>query len=268
VDEKAHIIDLLTIANLGDELLALTSSGAQQRVVQWQDRYTFSEEISVQDATEATAMFSLLGPDAPAVLARILDVSVSGLAPNVALRLSVGGVSATLLRREPPWLPSWDLVVPADGAARVWEALAEAAATPLGQEAWETLRVERGVPAYGHELTGQYNPLEVGLTACVSFNKGCYIGQEVIARLDTYKKLQRRLARLRFAPSTAVAEGDALGLDGKRVGAVTSVATRLTDGAVLALGYVRLTALDGQSRLSLAGKLGLIAEVLPAEGAP
>ncbi|MDP3062831.1 MAG: folate-binding protein [Chloroflexota bacterium] len=264
VDEKARIIDLLTVANLGDELLIFTSPGAAQRVVQWLDKYTFAEEIAVQDVTDSTAMLSLLGPESPAVLARLPDLDMKGAAPNTASRLSLDGVAAILVRRDAPWLPSWDLVVPAGQAARVWDALAGAGATPMGEEAWQALRVERGVPIHGHELTEQYNPLEAGLAACVSFDKGCYIGQEVIARLDTYKKLQRRLVRLRFPPGAAVAEGDALEQGGKRVGVLTSVATRPADGAVLAIGYVRLTALDGAVRLSLADKPGVVAEVFPA----
>ena len=264
VDEKARIIDLLTVANLGDGLLIFTSPGAAERVVQWLDKYTFAEEIAVQDVTDSTAALSLLGPESPTVLARAANVNVMNVAPSTTLRLSLDGVAASLVRRNAPWLPSWDLVVPAGLAARVWDALARAGGTPMGEEAWQALRVERGVPIHGHELTEAYNPLEAGLAACVSFDKGCYVGQEVIARLDTYKKLQRRLARLRFPPNAAVAEGAALEQDGKRVGVLTSVATRPTDGAVLALGYVRLMALNGATRLSLADKPGVVAEVLPA----
>lgn len=268
VDERARIMDLLTIANLGGEMLVFTSPGAARRLVQWLDKYTFAEEIAVQDASDSTAVFTLLGPEAPSVLGRAAGMDTKMAMPSAALHLSFGGVPLTLARRDAPWLSSWELVVPADEAARVWHALAGTGAVPMGEEAWQALRVERGVPLHGRELTERYNPLEAGLAACVSFSKGCYIGQEVIARLDTYKKLQRRLARLRFPPGAIVAEGDALELDGERFGAVTSVATRPTDGAVLALGYVRLTALDSASRLSLAGKPHVAAEVAPAEGVP
>lgn len=262
VDERARILDLLAIANLGGELLVLTSPGASHQVIQWLDRYTFGEEIAVQDVTNATAMLSLLGPEAPAILARITGVDTKSVAPNAALRLSLAGVPASLVRRSEPALASLDIVTQGDDSPKVWRALKSAGATPIGEEAWQALRVERGVPLHGHELTDTYNPLEAGLVACVSFNKGCYVGQEVIARLDTYKKLQRRLARLRFPPGTVVAEGDALEVNGRRVGAVTSVAQRPTDGAVLALGYVRLKGLDGATAPSLQGKPGVAAVVL------
>ena len=82
----------------------------------------------------------------------------------------------------------------------LWDALAQAGAAhgvqPIGLEAMEALRVENGLPRWGHELGDAYNPLEAGLTGSVSWTKGCYIGQEVVARLWTYHKVQRYLVGL------------------------------------------------------------------------
>lgn len=266
IDERARIIDLLTIANMGEHLLVLTSPGTAGRVVEWLDRYTFGEEIAVQDASGATSQLSLMGPQAPALLSQLAGMDLSGLPEAAATRVHLTGIEAALVRRCAPVLASWDLVTSPEGGCRLWGLLAQHGATPMGHEAWNALRVERGVPIHGHELTDEHNPLEAGLATCISFSKGCYVGQEVVARLDTYGKLQRRLVRLRFLEDATAAEGDKLEVGGTNAGAVTSTARRPTDGAQFALGYVRLTALQPNPVLTVAGKTGTQAQVLGTVG--
>lgn len=262
VDDRGRIVDLLTVTNLGDELLLLTSPGMASRVVEWLDKYTFSEDVAFTDITGETAALSLLGPDAPRLLAGLAGVDIAAALEGHVARVQASGARAVLALRRPPVLPSWDMVVSAGDAQAVWMAALRAGALPLGEEAWQALRVERGVPESGHELTDDYNPLEAGLSACVSLDKGCYIGQEVLARLDTYKKLQRRLAMLRF-PGHGPVEGDALELAGSRVGSITSLATRPTDDAFLGLGFVRTTVAD-QDVLDVTGRPGVQAVIIPA----
>ncbi len=105
----------------------------------------------------------------------------------------------------------------------------------------ETLRVLAGVPAYGHELTELFNPLELGLRSAVSFTKGCYVGQEVIARLDSYGKVQRELVSLDLRGSTSEARvGDDLVVAGESVGALTSISPlAFLDGRRRALAVLR-----------------------------
>ena len=100
------------------------------------------------------------------------------------------------------------------------------------------VRVERGIPAFGKELTEDYNPHEANLVHHVSFSKGCYIGQEVIARLQTYKKVSKYLVGLRWR-GDGLEPGSFLAHGGKRVGIVTSVARVPHTGANVGLGYVR-----------------------------
>ncbi|HKQ62979.1 MAG TPA: glycine cleavage T C-terminal barrel domain-containing protein, partial [Candidatus Polarisedimenticolaceae bacterium] len=103
----------------------------------------------------------------------------------------------------------------------------------------ECWRVLRGVPAAGAELNEEHNPLEAGLWDAVSFDKGCYVGQEVVARLRTYDKVARRLVGLEFAAGTLPPErGTPLFDAGREVGSVTS-ALRLPGGRTIALGYVK-----------------------------
>jgi folate-binding protein YgfZ len=110
----------------------------------------------------------------------------------------------------------------------------------VGAQAYEAVRVEAGFPAWGSELNEEMNPLEAGLDASIHWNKGCYIGQEVIARLDTYHKVQRHLVGLRFdtasAPPAARAQVFA---SGEAAGWVTSSIVSPALGVPIALAYVR-----------------------------
>jgi len=101
-----------------------------------------------------------------------------------------------------------------------------------------------GLPAPGHELTGDHNPLEAGLRDAVSFSKGCYVGQEVVARLNTYGKVARALVRLELEPDAPVpAPGAAILHSGSAIGAVTSAVRPPGRPAPVALAYVKSRAL-------------------------
>lgn len=111
------------------------------------------------------------------------------------------------------------------------------AATP---EAFEYLRIESGLPRHGHEITLDYIPLEANLWDDVSFSKGCYTGQEIIARMESRGRLAKKLFRLR--PAQPINAGSDLMLAGRHAGTVTSAA----NGPIgpVALGYVKTSVLD------------------------
>jgi aminomethyltransferase len=133
------------------------------------------------------------------------------------------------------------------------DALSAAGVIPIDDDAYDYLRIEAGRPRLGRELTLDYIPLEADLWADVSFSKGCYTGQEIIARMESRGKLAKRLMRLR--PAALVAAGTEITAAGRPVGTITSAA----DGPAgpLALGYVKTNALAGGDALS-AGGVGLM----------
>lgn len=230
---KGRIIDLLFVLRQADYLLILTSPETRQRVAEWIDFYTFVEDVTVEDVTEQTAMFSLMGEGVADALPSMSDLPLYGSAA-----LDVDGTTAVAIRTDFAGARAYDLIAPASDAQRLWNGLTDRGATPIGYAASELLRIERGVPLQGCELTEDYNPLEANLWDFISFNKGCYIGQEVVARLNAYDKVQRHLARLSWEDGDAPAQGDALYADGRRIGELTSVAPPEARRSV-GLGYVR-----------------------------
>ena len=98
----------------------------------------------------------------------------------------------------------------------------------------------QGKPKPNHELTTDYNPLEAGLWDAISFDKGCYIGQETIARLNTYKGVKQRLWGIKFASPVNLSESKLITLNGEKVGTITSHCD--TPEGIFALGYIRTKA--------------------------
>jgi aminomethyltransferase len=118
--------------------------------------------------------------------------------------------------------------------------LTDAVIRPVDEATFDYLRIEAGLPRFGRELTLDYIPLEANLWADVSFAKGCYTGQEIIARMESRGRLAKRLVRLQAAGP--VAAGTSIMADGKEVGKVTSAAVGPEGTA--ALGYVKTGILD------------------------
>ena len=238
---KGRIVDLLFVVAQETHLLVLTGRDTQQKVAEWIDFYTFIEDVSIEDVSGETAVLSLVGPNAAALLGDAF--AVDGLDVYKSACVEVGGVEATVVRTDFLRLPSYDLIVPSGGVDSVREAVLAAGTAhglaEIGEGALELLRIEQGVPAQGKELTEDANPLEAGLIDHISFNKGCYIGQEVVARLNTYEKVQRTLVGLSWDTSVAPDEGAELFADAKKVGVLTSAAASLQVERGIGLGLVR-----------------------------
>jgi aminomethyltransferase len=109
---------------------------------------------------------------------------------------------------------------------------------PLAHVSYDDLRIAHGYPRFPNEISEDYIPLETGLTDAISFSKGCYVGQEIIARMDSRGQIAKRLVKL-DAPSGEFVEGDEVLASDQPVGKVTSAQTDHFDGHRYALGYVR-----------------------------
>ncbi len=164
----------------------------------------------------------------------------------------------TVVSRNRTGEPGYDHHLPSDRTLSFWTGLVEANATPVGYTAHETLRIEAGIPRAGAELTGDIGPLEAGMPELVSLTKGCYRGQEVVAKMHYIGKPPKRIVGLGIeALDTAGIEtgsphdeaalpapGTAIMSDGKSVGRVTSAAFGPTLNRAVALGLVRAKVIE------------------------
>jgi len=197
---KGRVVDVVEMFMEDNSIFLLTSPGRAQMVKQWIEKYTFIEEVRCEDITSQFGMISLFGAESAALLQTLFDWSVNDL-PAQQARLLVHDEKSIIVQRSGIITPAqFNLIVPAAELEKFWQALMTKA-TPLGHAAYEMLRIHRGLPLMEKEITEEYNPHEVGLFPFINFEKGCYIGQEVIARLDTYQKVQRQLAGVKLEMS-------------------------------------------------------------------
>lgn len=238
---KGRIIELFDALAFEDHLELFLASSNAPALVEWIERYVFMEDVTAHDITPETSAFGLYGPRAAAALERA-GAGVVGLVDRGYRPAVVGGAEVVVGAAEPIAGSGYRVAGHRADSSRVWQALADAGAPiglrDAGATVLEILRVESGLPAAGHELGEEWNPLEAGLEHAISFTKGCYTGQEVVARLKTYKKVQRSLCGLRLAGECIPRPGSPVLAGGDPAGTVTSAVRSPALGTGLALAYV------------------------------
>ena len=247
-----RIIDLLAFLHDDERALLITGEGRGQRIMDYLRRNIFfNDQVRMQDLSASYGLYGFYGKTAAEILVRtipeipqtehdfvkhenIIIINAEALTGNRGFWLS--GERALLDK----WLHD---LMQTEGVIRA------------DHDTYELLCIEAGYPLTGHELTEEYIPLEAGLWHAVSFNKGCYTGQEIIARMESRGKLAKTLVRLEM--SEALPPGMLLTQeDGKSVGSITSVA-RKTDDLYPGLGFIKPDALShaalfaGENRLSV-----------------
>ena len=249
VNHNARIIDLLTVYALPEHLLLVTSPGQGPAITAlFRRNIFFSDRVGVEDLSADTVEYHLYGPDAASLAARITSVDPREwpLHHIQAVTIGMGAEAAHgwLARILPLGGDGFALFARADDRATVEAALESV--PPLTEAVFDTLRVEHGYPAWTRELSLDYIPLETGLHDAISFTKGCYVGQEIIARMESRNRLAKQLMGLRL--SRLVEPGGKLQRDGKEVGDLTSVVDSPRFGAI-GLAYVRTAAVEPGTRV-------------------
>ncbi len=235
---NGRILDRLMVYHCGEQALLVTEPGRGEAVRGYLQRQIFfNDDVRLSDLSTTTRLLVLHGPLADAVVASYIGWSVEGLAPFAAFTVLKNELSLTFLRRKALSGGHWAILVPAAAANRVWDDLRAVGSTPAGSLTYNVLRIRSGRPGVGRELTTDYIPLEAGLWDEVSFNKGCYTGQEIIARMESRGRLAKTLVHLHLA--APVETPAALVLDDKTVGTLTS-SVLAPDGVVYGLGFVRV----------------------------
>ncbi|UIE39017.1 CAF17-like 4Fe-4S cluster assembly/insertion protein YgfZ [Leptodesmis sichuanensis] len=258
VTSTARTIDLATAYILDDAVIVVVSPNRREYLLKWLDRYIFfGDKVVLKDVTRETAMFSLIGPESQALLVRL------GIQPFAEQSYAhhhlatIAGQSVRVAVGSGLALDGYTLILEAGSAAPVWQALVETGAIPLGDCAWEQLRIEQGRPAPDRELTEDYNAVEASLWQAISINKGCYIGQETIARLDTYKGVKQQIWGIRL---NAIAEpGTPIKVGEEKVGILTSLTN--TEAGPFGLGYVRTKASQSGLKVQVGDSEGELVEV-------
>ncbi|HEY9900741.1 MAG TPA: glycine cleavage T C-terminal barrel domain-containing protein [Pantanalinema sp.] len=233
---KGTMVDHVFVMRREDGLWVLTHPGRSRAVKDALEKYLLGVDVTLEDRTEGYGLLYVFGQ-----LSRPVMAKATGLQPSwpqhAPVPVRIGGAEALVASTWGAFGEGYHVLVTNDAATTVYDALVREADAkgmlPIGSEAWERLRIEQGIPAFGHEITEAVNPWEARLADSVSMAKGCYLGQEVIARLANYDKVQRYLVGLRFEGDRLPEQGAEIHVDDKKVGVVTSAC------AELGLGFVK-----------------------------
>lgn len=249
LDRKGHMQADLRILRVADDALLLdTEPGTKDVALRHLTMYSIGRDVQIGDATAERAFISLIGPRA---------AEFAGTAPlpefaNEPTKLAGVDVLAVGTR------DGIDLLYPAEERDRVVGALTEAGAVEVSPEAVEIVRIEAGVPRFGAEMDAGTMPAEAAIVEqAVSFTKGCYIGQETVARLHYKGKPNKHLRGLKL--SAAATPGAALKLGDKEVGTLGGAVVSPALGPI-GLAIVRREAEPGTELL--VGEDGVTAEVV------
>lgn len=217
----ARILDVFLLLQEPDAIGVITLPGRGAATGRYlRGRIFFMDRVTVTDASATVAQIDLEGPHAEAVLHALGVIQTPAL--DQVILATICGVPTRVIGRKGLTGFGYRLLVPAEASGTAIKALGDGGVTPLTVESYETLRVEAGMPGPRSELTEEYTPLEVRLQDAISDRKGCYTGQEVIARQITYDKVTRRLVGLQL--ETPVVVGNQVLAEGKPVGVITSAA--------------------------------------------
>jgi folate-binding protein YgfZ len=249
LDRKGHMQGDMRVLRLApDEVWIDTEPEALEAVRRHLETYKIGREVEIADLTAERAIVSLIGP-------RSVEIAATAALPaHASEATNVGGVECLAVGTS----DGIDLIADAADAERLREALLAAGPAEVSPEAAEVLRIEAGTPRFGAEMSAETMPAEAGIVArAVDFEKGCYIGQEPVARLHYRGKPNRRLRGLLL--SAPVVPGTSLRLGEREVGRVGSACVSPARGPI-ALAIVRREAEPGAELT--AGEAGVTARVV------
>jgi len=247
LDRKGHVLAELTVLAEPESLLLDVGNGAEVELTAVLEKHVIADDVAFASQSDAHAWLALEGPGARDAARRVGGAlpepgrfARADFAGHSVLWVAEGALTADGLRA----------IAPRAAVAELERALA---LPELDEAAAEVLRIDAGIPALGRDVTAKNFPQEAGLERAISFTKGCYIGQEIVARIASRGAVNRLLVRLRA--ESAMTPGASVSVDGAVVGQVTSAAQSPATGAI-ALAYVKVEHARAGQRVAVDGVPG------------
>jgi len=274
---QGKVVADVTLDCLADELWLTTEPAAAAIVYKKLSPLVRAGDFRLTDLRATHALVGLIGPAAPALVERLTGTQLSiwrtsltvekvgGGTENLPVfaheRLCIGNVGVLVVQRPRYGQPAFELFVAHEFAVDVWTRLVQAGAKPVGWDALEVCRIEHGTGRFGLDFDETTLAPEAELGQAISYTKGCYVGQETLAKIHWrgHDQTARRLTPLRIEDDTGEdttlpEKGTPILADGKEVGQLTSVVRHPVTQDVLALGYLRSAVLAHPPQLLVNGR--------------
>lgn len=239
---KGRMLSDMRVYKDAESVLLDLEPGMNAKVKDLLLKYRLSYKAAVDDVTEELELFSIQGPESKNVL-EAAGITIPDLKEHGHFKAALNGMELICAAADRTGEEGYDLYFPADRSKEVRNYLLEKGSAfglePVGYKALEVLRVEAGIPVYGKDMDEETIPIEAGIWNALSFEKGCYIGQEVVARIKWRGHVNRHLMGIILEEGYAASESDEIVGGEKKTGRITSAAFSPALGRNVALGYVR-----------------------------
>ncbi|MBI4394893.1 MAG: aminomethyl transferase family protein [Candidatus Omnitrophica bacterium] len=232
----------------------------KDKLIQALEKLIITEDVKLRDRSDELKLISIHGPKAKEILTVIASEAKQSPSTEIAssatpprndipdqilnhTKITTNGVPVIIIRINLTGEIGYGLLIPKNQADSIKNWLMEKGTsfglTQIGAQAMEVLRIEAGIPRYGIDFDESHIPLEAGLEKTVSFTKGCFPGQEILARLDSRGGISKKLMGLEFEGEKIPKKNDQITQDGKTVGYITSAAFSPALKKIVAMGYVK-----------------------------
>ena len=252
---RGKIISDMKVCVFEDGIGITTNAETTEILFKELDKYIIADDVNLEDCTDRTGVIAIHGPQSMHLIQTSLGIDVTGLKEYHATCHEVEGRLTACLRSDETGEIGYELYVMAESIEWFWDTLLakgrEFDAKPIGLTALNSLRIEAGIPRYGAELTDSVIPLEAELEHAIDFEKGCYIGQEIVARMQYRGHPNRLLRGFEVECGTPPAQNDLIFGNGKEIGWITSAVTSPSLDKTIALGYVRMAYTDAGSKVKV-----------------
>ena len=244
LNPQGHILAELEIYVLAESVLVRTHVSARERTVATLKKFVIASDVKIEDAPDTTGSLAVEGPRAAMVVEQACGVKLQDL-PGMAIRdVTVEGIACQLVRRGHFGETGAEFIAGRECVAVLWVKLLTrvraVGGEPIGMGALNALRLEAGVPWFPADFGEAMIPHEAVLeNTHISFNKGCYTGQEIVERVRTRGHVNRKRVGLTFSTVAPPAPGTKLRAGGAEIGFVTSAASSANGKPAIGMGYVR-----------------------------
>jgi folate-binding protein YgfZ len=240
LNPQGHILGDLYAYNRGESITVDTDHGQVEKILATFDHYIIMDDVEVANLSDQLTALGIAGPKTGEVLA----AAGFGISEMPALQTQTvmwQGTECALVRGENVDHLSYELWLAPDKVRKLWDALLAAGAAPVGSDALELHRIVSGIPRYGVDIRERDLPQETEQASALNFNKGCYVGQEIVERIRSRGAVHRKFTGFLAETATQIAVGAKVVAGEKEVGEITSAASLQFSGVsrTVALGYIR-----------------------------
>ena len=236
---KGRIVAQVRLLKSSKQILIVSDRNILDKIIEWIDFYTFSENVEFENVSENMEVFSLIGPSSQVIIQKIIDVSNINTDMGSSISTNLGEKDLILNFDRIGGTLKIDLILDEANCEKLVKLTDEQNIYEVTSNIYNLFRIENRSPVHGSELIDKYNPLEANLLGNISFNKGCYVGQEVVARLNAYDKVRMQLVFLYIDKNCNPEKDMAIISDTDQVGLLTSFEFSSIADKWVALAYIK-----------------------------